>query len=286
MKQGGVLIMMALLIIAARPESKERISLENALEKGLISITATSLGGHSGEVVNLLVTPRVNKSFQLYIPAGTHFLPEDEGDQNIFVVQDQDELIAGSAKRIKVEGFCSESNDRSPGEGSAFTVTYSKDEHLVKLANYMRDKRFSKDVKQSAVWAVSDNAPISYISGNEEDESVKELRKFISELTGRPNVWYNTERNIEVLEDRTIVATPVKVSGDIDYKVVRPGEMKAGVFKDDGTKLFSLGEGMQLPRAGDYSFFFNLTVKGWKAGQYQVKVFIDEQPIHIQDFEV
>lgn len=276
----------AIIILAARPESIERISIENAVKKGLISVEATSLGGHSGDVVSLKVTPIIKKSFQLNIPAGTHFIPNDEGDQNIFVVKDQEEMIASSPKTIKIEGFCSESNDRSPNIGSGFKIIHSEERQLIKLAEFMRSKNFSTDVKQSAVWAVSDRKPLSHIYEEGNEDQVNELRTFISALTGQPNVWYSTERNIEILADRTIAATPVKVSGDIDYHVTRPGKMNAAVYKEDGTKLFTLGEAMQLPRSGEYSFFFNLTVKGWKNGIYQVKVFIDGNPIHVQNFEV
>lgn len=285
MKRVGFFVI-AIIILAARPESLERISIENAVRKGLISIEATSLGGHSGNVVALNVTPIVKKTFKLYIPAGTHFIPDDEGDQNIFVVKDQEEMIANNEIEIEVEGFCSESNDRSPSAGSGFKVIHSKEQNLLKLADYMRGKAFSSDVKQSAVWAVSDNSPISYISDDENEEDIKALRTFISELTGQPNVWYTTERHIEILEDRTIEASPVKVSGDIEYKVTRPGKMTAGVYRSNDTEIFTLGDGMRLPQAGDYSFFFNLTVEGWKTGGYKVKVFIDGYPIHVQNFEV
>lgn len=285
MKRVGFFVI-AIIILAARPESIERISIETALKKGLISVEATSLGGHSGDVVSLKVTPIINKSFRLYIPAGTHFIPDDEGDQNIFMVKDQEEMIANNEIEIEVEGFCSESNDRSPSAGSGFKVIHSKEQNLLKLADYMRGKAFSSDVKQSAVWAVSDNSPISYISDDENEEDIKSLRTFISELTGQPNVWYTTERNIEILEDRTIEASPVKVSGNIEYKVTRPGKMTAGVYRINDTEIFTLGDGMKLPQAGDYSFFFNLTVEGWKTGGYKVKVFIDGNPIHVQNFEV
>lgn len=285
MKRGGLFVI-ALFMLAARPENTERISIVNAVKNGLIRVEATSLGGHSGEVIEVTVIPLAKKPFNLLIPAGTHFLPDDAGDQNIFVVKDQEEMIASSPKRIKVEGFCSESSDRSPSIGSGFKIIHSEEQKLIKLAEYMRSKNFSTDVKQSAVWAVSDRKSLSHIYEEGNEDQVKELRKFISTLTGQPNVWYSTECNIEILADRTIAATPVKVSGDIDYHVTRPGKMNAAVYKEDGTKLFTLGEGMQLPRSGDYSFFFNLTVKGWKNGIYEVKVFIDEEPIHVQAFEV
>ena len=285
MKRGGFFVI-ALIILAARPESTERISIENAVNKGLISVEATSLGGHSGDVVALTITPIAKKSFKLFIPAGTHFIPDDEEDQNIFVVKDQEEIIANAVIEIDVEGFCSESDDNSPSAGSGFKIIHSKEEKLLKLADYIRKKDFSSDVKQSAVWAVSDNSSISYISDDENEEEIKALRTFISELTGQPNVWYSTERNIEILEDRTIETSPVKVSGDIEYKVTRPGKMTAGVYGALDNEIFTLGDGMQLPQAGDYSFFFNLTVEGWKKGGYKVKVFIDGSPIHVQGFEV
>jgi hypothetical protein len=285
MKRAGFFVI-AIIILAARPESTERISIENAVKKGLISVEATSLGGHSGEVVALTVKPIVKKSFQLYIPAGTHFIPNDEGDQNIFVVKDQEEMIANNEIEIEVEGFCSESNDRSPSAGSGFKVIHSKEQKLLKLADYMRDKDFPSDVKQSAVWAVSDNSSVSYISDDEHEKEITALRTFISELTGQPNVWYTTERHIEILEDRTIEASPVKVRGDIEYKVARPGKMTAGVYGANDNEIFTLGDGMKLPQAGEYSFFFNLKVTGWKTGGYKVKVFIDGNPIHVQNFEV
>ena len=104
MKRVGLFVMV-LFILAARPQNNERISIENAIKNGLIQVEATSLGGHSGEVIDVAVIPLAKKPFILFIPAGTHFIPDDEGDQNIFVVNDQEEMIASSTRRIKAEGF-------------------------------------------------------------------------------------------------------------------------------------------------------------------------------------
>ena len=173
----------------------------------------------------------------------------------------------------------------SPTSESQFTIAKETDEDLIEVAKYLNKKGFSDDIKQTALWCVSDNADISgiYLNGNKE---VEKLREHVCSLTGRENVWYNTNPTYTVDENRNIIQETTKVEGLISYKVTKTGNMKMEVCKENGEVLRTLGSSTPISNLGEYRFQFNVKVKGWSSGTYSVRLKIGEETIHQEDFEI
>lgn len=265
---------------------KKIIDLDEAISQNLITAEVSSKGDYSGKCMSLKITSNNGKKLSIRVPSGTHFIPDDEGEQNIFVTTEQMLAISGKEmNRFTVEGFCSEHNDKAPKKGSAFAVTKTKDEKLLELVNYMVEKDFSDEVKQSTVWAVANGSSVSsiYEKGNDE---VKALRSYVCDLTGQPNLWYNLEQEYGIAEDRNIEVNPVHINGLVAYRAEKPGHLDSKLFYENGDKIMDLGKGYDLKKTGKYSFEFEMRVKGWQKGNYYIQVSVDEEVIHKQEFEI
>lgn len=260
------------------------LSIHDALKDGLITIEVKSLGGYSGKCLKLKVSSSSSKKYDLIIEPGTVFISDIDENQNIFVVEEQMLVMEDVKDDFRVEGFCCEASDRSPGEGDGFKCKKIENENLVKLAQYISGKSINEDDKQSAIWAVSDGESVSAISSG--NEKSKGLRQFVCELLGQKDVWFDTRSNYSVTEDRRIVVEPVLITGEVVYKVEKPGKIFCSVYDEAGNVMIDLVKGSQIPYAAELSFEFQGKVKGWSNGNYYVKVFLDEKEIHSQKFTV
>lgn len=184
-----------------------------------------------------------------------------------------------------MDGYCVQKTNTSPTRESKFTLIEESDEKLVKVAKYLNQKGFNNDVKQTALWSVSDGGSVSgiYQDGN---ESVEKLREYVCSLTGQENVWYNTNPTYSVDENRNIIQETTKVEGVLSYNVTKTGNMKMEICKENGEVLSSLGAGTPIANSGEYRFNFSVKVKGWESGKYSVQLKIDDQVIHKKYFSI
>ncbi len=268
------------------PIKTESIDIHEAVSKDLIKVEAISKGDYSGQCMAVVINPLKPNKYTITIPAGTHFIAENDPEQDIFVVEDQILVMtAKESQTFSVEGFCSQHDDASPDEGSLFKMTKSKDEKLMELAKFINGKGYSEDTKQSAIWAVSDGETIAAIFEKDKDE-VKELREYVCDITERPNPWYNTVQEYRVTETRSIETLPVEVFGELEYEVTEKGKMRLSVYKSDGGLVRDIFKDVAINHTGQTTFNFKGKVQGWEKGGYEVKVFINEKEIHKMPFEV
>ncbi|MCB9189764.1 MAG: hypothetical protein H6599_10865 [Flavobacteriales bacterium] len=265
-------------------DAPKNITLQEGLDNGLIQVELTSLGGYTGRCVSIHVESTSNKKYQIVIEPGDVFIPNEDGDQNILVVEEQILAMDDVRDDFKIEGFCCEASDHSPGEGAGFSYHKIENDNLLQLANYISGKGVSEDNKQAAIWSVSDGESISEIYPSNKES--KELRKFVCGLTGQEDVWFNTKKSYQVSASREIVSEPVLITGEVKYKVESPGKIYCSVYDAEGNVMIELVKGSKIPYASDLSFEFQGKVKGWDAGDYFVKVFLDEKEIHVQKFTV
>lgn len=265
-------------------EAPKEITLQDAIDQNLIEVSLESLGDYSGKCVALSVSSNSAKKFNLIVEPGDLFISEFDENQNILVVEEQVLAMEDKQDDFRIEGFCCEAHDSSPGEGDGFTYTKTSDPSLVKLASYIDGKGIDEDNKQSAIWAVSDGESVSDIYPD--DEPSKELRKYVCDLTNQEDVWFNTKKNYEVTEDRRIIAQPILITGKVEYTVEKPGMLYCSVVDAEGNEIMKMGNGSKIPYAADLSFEFEGRVQGWSEGDYYVKVRLDDKEIHSQKFSV
>lgn len=255
-----------------------------AIKLGKVTLAASNNGGFSNESIHLNLKNNTSSSISLKIPAGTVFKPSDEGDQDL-IVPIEDVLVLSPKAQLQknIDAYCIQANDRSPDKGGIATITKNSNDKLGKLMNYFSSNSFNKDYVQDALWAVSDGHSICNV-GNSSDQD-KKLRTFLAELTGQENKWYHTPQQRVVEEDRTIQRETVTINGQLSYTVPKGTTVYDEVVSADGTSFFK-SQAKVAPYGGKVEFTFNMKVKGWKKGDYFVKVKTNNSEIAVFPFSI
>jgi len=246
------------------------LTLEEALAKKMISCTATSTGGHSGSSVAITVTNLSASPLTITIPDGTVFKPSEDEDQDLLITEPHVISLNGKAVNKRVlDGYCMEASDHSPTRNNTMKISKTSNKDLLALTRFLDKKGYDNGTIQSAVWAVSDKHPISYIDN--EDVKTKELRSFLSTLTHQPDPWYEAEPKVVVREDRIIETNPVSVSGKIQFE--SDGQVTiTEVVKNAAGTVVNTSDAIDFPKKGTWTYKFTLTVEGWEKGAYSVTV--------------
>lgn len=288
MKVVWIVIFTSVVLLSMRTVSnnEQLISLDKAMADGLLDIKVSSTGGYSGKCLEIAVMNKTRKPLNIKIEAGTVFLPEDESMQNIFVVNDQAvALLPDRLTRHQVAGYCCEAGDRCPSDGTAFKVSKMNNSKLLQLSAFMHDKKFDDEVKQNAVWCVSDNHSVSDIWSENPDE-VKSLREELCKITGQKNVWYSNKNKVTVDESGIINREPVLVSGEISMTIDHPISFTREILHEDGSVMFTFPGETNVTRTGKFAYDFELTVRGWEEGKYFVQLRNGDQVLLKQEFKV
>jgi len=267
------------------PSAPNQLLFHDAIAQKKLKCVLSANGGHQDKSVKATLINLGNASIEIKIPYGTVFQPKDNGDQDLLMVQD--ELIVLQPKQSKeflLDAYCIESNDASPMADETMTFrTLSTTEPLAKLCASMNSKKFVPSDIQSAVWAVSDNGPIEYLSNA--DPNTNNLRETVCSLTGRENTWYNVDANRRITEDRRIETSSKSVSGKISITLIAKANIQTKVVDKDGATKLSMSPKV-FDRAGTWGYAFNLKVTGWEKGDYKAIILQDGKEIKSYPFSV
>ena len=280
----ATLIISVLFLISFNKNSTQNVNIFEALKNNQVQLKAISNGTHSGNSI-IVEIKKLKNIKSVLIPSGTRFKSEFGEDQDLINIDDEIIVLNANSKKHTLNGFCVQQNNMSPTSESQFTIAQETNDKLIEVAKYLNKKGFSEDIKQTALWCISDNADISgiYLNGNKE---VEKLRTYVCSLTGRDNVWYNTNPTYSVDENRNIIQETTKVEGLVSYTVKKTGNMKMEVCKENGEVLRTLGGSTPISNLGEYRFNFSVKVKGWESGLYSVRLKIGNEIIHKEDFEI
>jgi len=279
-----ILVIPVIFLVSFSKNSTKNVNIFDAIKNNQIHFTAISNGSHSGNSI-LVEIENLKNIKSIVIPSGTRFKSEFDEDQDLINIDDEIIVLNLNSTRHTLNGFCVQKHNMSPTNDSQFTIVKETNENLLKIANYLNKKGFDNDIKQTAVWCISNNEDVSgiYQNGNKQ---VEDLRQYVCSLTGQENVWYNTNPTYSVDENRNIIQETTKVEGLISYEVTKTGTMKMEVCKENGEVLRTLGGTTPISNLGEYRFNFSVKVKGWESGKYSVRLKIGNDVIHKEDFEI
>jgi hypothetical protein len=282
-------ILSVFILVSFSKNNEESIDIFDAINKNLVKVNALSIGGHSGQSI-VVEIENLSTLKSVLIPSGTRFISEHKGDQDLLNVDDEIIVLNAKSTSHTLNGFCVQSHNSSPAVNSAFTLSKESNLSLIKLAKYLNKKEFNNNIKQTALWCISNGHDVSGIYA-ENNEEVKKLRTYVCTLAGVENVWYNTDPTYTMDENRNIIQETTKVEGLISYNVTKRGNLKMEVCNEDGEAIRSFAGSNSISQLGEYRFNFKLKVKGWISGTYSVEVKSDsyrigDDIIHKEFFEI
>lgn len=271
-------------LLFTQPLAAERSRLDSLLHLGRIDLQVIGTGGHAGECVEVEVINKLPSRVDLFIPAGWRFGSQDSTIQDLLVVKDEVLALAPHGRtRVTCRAFCCEASMGGPMAGTRFHSGGMASAALVKLAEQLAAGRYADAAIQQAVWAVSDEHPISAIDAGDAAATLA-LRQLVSGITGRPVPWYTTAFAAPE-EGRVFNPAPVRMTGRVEFQQRHAGILSIVVKDAAGRTIRVLDEGRDL-RQGRYSIDVELTVQGWPKGQYSILFAVDGTILKRQGFEL
>ncbi len=254
---------------------------QNALKEQKVQADITSNGGHNTNSVEIVLTNKTSSPMKITIPNGTVFIPDESGEQDLLLVEDELITLAPKqAKSVLLDAYCMESYDSSPDKGGEMTFKNVRPgSELKQLTTHLNGKKLKSSDIQSAVWAVSDGEPIEHISMN--TPTADNLRETVSVLTGQENSWYTVNVNRRLDENRRIQTSSASISGKLKINLTKPAQVHEEVVDAEGNVKFTMKKA-SFTKAGEWNYAFRIRVMGWKVGDYKVLVFQDG--VQIEEF--
>ncbi len=262
-----LLVCAASLFCLLPPLTAQVLDLADAIKKGLLTVNAEGMGGHSGECLKLSMKNKSKKKLEIRVPAGQIFEAGDSSLQNLMVSKEETFFVeSGSSRLGKLFGFCVEASDGSPGGGSLFKLGKLAEGNLLKMAKYLSDNKLHEHPSaQYAVWAVSDADRLEGIGD-------PGLTKYVADMLGKPMPEYHIQYQSPP-QDRQLPGQPANwreafaMNGLFYYDLMTDQAVDFGLYNASGELVHALFKGRQQKR-GHHKFRFEFEIKGLEKGKY------------------
>jgi len=258
--------------------------LKSAIRSQKITCQVSTTGKFNGNSVLLEMSNKSSGNLIIVVTPGTLFYPKDSGEQTLIVVEDQIvELSPGEKKKQVINAYCSELHDRCPSGGVGASIGKSSDSKFDSLFVFIKGKKFDNSIFQNVVWAISDGNDISAISADSKDK--KELRKFLSALTGQEEVDYTSDYILTIDSLGYIRRTLHQVKGELEISSAKSRFLYQYVYDENGKMKYKSQLAFQVPE-GKSDYRFNIIVKNWSKGNYSMKLKDGKDEIATYEFKV
>lgn len=272
------------LFIGSEAAHAEVISVEEAVKKGWVRMSMSAKGGHVGNVMKMKMENLSTRNLDLKLEAGRRLDSRDSSEQDILVARQENFALAPKEKKqLTVAGFCCQAHNSSPDSGDVFGVGKMADDKLVKLAQFIDQKKmYNSSSAQDAVWVLSDNNPIESIYG--EDAFTKELREYVSKLSGKPVPKYTVKYESSAGDAAAFSNRAMEIAGDFDYELFGNGTVTFGIYDKDN-RLVEAFFADRPQNKGRYAFRYSFKASDLPKGTYYAKLRVDGQLRKEQKFE-
>jgi hypothetical protein len=264
------LLVWATSIVSSPIIASTAISIEDAAKRGLIKLIIKGKGGYTGKVIEFKIKNNTPNNLNLKLEAGRRLDSKDNTQQDILVTQAQEFYVYGNQqKNMSVNGMCCQASNACPKTNSDYLVGKMADSNLVKLASFIdKNKYYENYTAQQAVWCISDNKSIASIYGGEKD-IVMGLRKYVSEITGKPIPSYNITYRQE--HDSLAIGRPLKIEGIFDYTLQTTGHVTLAIFNSEGEIVQYICKELAHDK-GEHKIYYTFKTKDLPEGTYYAKL--------------
>lgn len=184
-------------------------------------------------VVN--VKNNTKKIIEMKVPAGLHFVSNEENIQDIISTQAQFVRVApNSNKHFTISGVCIQSSNGSPGSENDFLLTANAEPKLYELAQFLDKKNIKNSQAQQAAWAISDNRDISNIIGLESENEQALIDKTAS-ILGLPSVAAEDIKSWKKERINPIYTSSLK--GHFKFEFPRKTKVQIALFNQDNVLI-------------------------------------------------
>ena len=254
------------LFLFSNLAAQKSYTLQEAIAAQLVAVKVISEGGFSGQSLSLLVDKVGKNDFEIQIPAGQLFLPQDPSLQTLVNVKDEILVLDQTKKKKRIYGLCTEAHDGSPGQGAEFAVGEIAKGALQQVVQFLsKQKLYSHPDAQSAIWAVTNDYPVATIVhspllqitclalGIAEPEYKIILAEAAAAVAGQPAMQFK----------------PLRIEGHFEYASDEPCTLNVYLKDEKGENIRTLIPDRPFLK-GKTRFTFKFETTKLESGKYQV----------------
>lgn len=254
--------------------ASSQILLPEAVKKGKVKIDIKGKGGHSGDVIEMIITNISGMLIELLLEPGLRLDSKDSAVQDILVNRKEKFLLdAGKKKTITVSGMCCQAHNHSPGKESQFSIGKMADSLLIKIARFIDEKKYySSSAAQSGVWVISDNNPVESIYDPSDSSATRQVTEFVCKLLNKPIPDY---RILYAADTASAFSNkPTHIEGKITYYVPNNSVVTIAIYDKTG-KVVKAFMKEQPVNPGEYNLGYEFNVSTLPHGKYYLRVRVD-----------
>lgn len=265
----SVILLSSALYKPSTAETKS-VSLQEAMNRGLVSVSTKGVGGHMGQCIEMTITSRHKKAMQLAVEAGLQLLPADTSAQSMMVSQEKYVALEPKAvKKVKLFALCTQQSDRGPSSEDEFALASMAEGNLLAVAQFLSRKKYQTSAAQHAVWCITDGANIGGIYDEANPALAKELRMLVATLTGKIPPWYQTEYKIQPGVRETF--EPLRIHAEFNYTLAEDGVVTFAIFNAQGDTVQTILAN-HAEKAGMHRMKIKFESRNLPKGKYYARV--------------
>lgn len=270
------LISLAILFIyapitGASPSNPAAQSIEKLATTGQIKVNISSLGGYQEECVAFTICNQTNDWVSGYVEPGRRLFSNNENEQDILIVKEMDFVLAPKeSKTVNGYGFCCQSSNSGPSEGSGYSLGQMTDDNWQALSQIINQADYPEDAIQHAVWVMSDGHDIRSIPAFG-DENTIALRQSVADILGIEIPWYS----FLYAEDSTRVFSGVanRLFAELGFTVPRRTMISGQIHDKDGNLVYTFPS--YHTSAGTHNYHVSVALDAFEPGDYTLSIIED-----------
>jgi hypothetical protein len=259
--------------------------LQQALDKNLIKVSASSKGGYQGFCIQMQIRNLTKDSLTIMVEPGRRLNSLRDSRQDILITkQELISLKQFEGKSFSVKGYCCQATNESPSTGDLYGVGKLADSNLVSLALYLNGNKNDLGAEQQAVWAISDNRPASYIT-SVKDTGANALRKLVCLLKGEVMPWYSMVSKTLTYQSGRMETVPVLLLGDMPFDCDKESYTTLHVLNEKGEEVCRIIQ-QWTPKGSGQNYELNLPVNMLVRGKYVIELKTPEKLLVSREFQI
>lgn len=263
-----------LFLISIPLISAKNLSITDAVQKGLIEISAKGEGGHNGKSLKLTIKNLQKKKLNIEIPAGLIFHSTDPNLQDLMITEEKLLPLEANKNRVtKMYAACIQAPKGSPTIGSGFNMGMLASGHLLQVAKFLsNEKLYKNEAAQYAVWAISNNKRVENIDNTK-------LANYVADLLFKPRPEYVVvHKTTSQPGEPAYREAPSILKGRWRFKLTEEKIMSFGLYTIDGELKHAFFENVKKI-AGLHKFSFTFKVFNMPQGEYYIRLMHENEVV-------
>lgn len=290
MKKIIVVVFICLSCIITKDCFSDTISIQDAVNKNLITCTVKSIGGYIGQCVLLDIANKTVEDILIHVEAGRFMMPSDTTKQRMIITKDYFFLVnKNSSDTLKSYAMCTQMHNAAPSKNMLFKIGNMAEGNLLKLVQIISKNNFQTHAAQSAVWTVTDNNDITDVYSNDKNQTII-LRSFVNEFKTVKDYYNNLTDYAGFIKisngigDSTFLNyKPDKVEGAIQFELKEDKLLSLVLYNEKGETAKTCFRNKSY-KAGNNTITYDFSYYTVPKGNYHLKLFDNDGNILIDKF--